>query len=298
MRFFRIAAMLCALALPFPALAGETGHYTPGADFFENGSLPPAPGFYMKNYLINYRASTLRDGNGNKVHSDFKLETVALVNRFLYVTDAKFLGADVALHAIVPFAYADVTTPFGQKQDHSGVGDIMLEPVLLGWHGEQWDALVGLGVFLPTGKWERGDPANIGKDFYTGMLSTGFTWHFDQERTTRAGARLRYEKHSSNRTLKMRHGDDLTLEYSLSRTFWGCLDLGASGYAQWQITRDSGQDVTWNRDDKDRIYALGPEIRLAIPAIQGALTFNYLKEFGARDHAEGQLFALSLSLAF
>lgn len=291
-----LAMSLCMIALALPAHAGVTGHYSTGADFYENGSLPP-PGMYMKNYLINYRASDLKDSSGHKVGGDFKVDTTVLVNRFLYVTDKTVLGADWAVHAVLPIVRADVTTPFGAHGKETGVGDVMIEPMLLGWHGDQWDAVLGLAFYLPTGRWKRDEPANLGKDFYTGMLSTGLTWYADPERTLRFGGRLRYEKHTSNRTLDIHQGDDLTFEWSGSKTLWGVLDVGLAGYAQWQVTRDTGKDVYWG-SDRDRIYAAGPEIKLAIPAIQGSLTLNYLKEFGARDHSEGDVWALSFAIGF
>ena len=54
----KLAAVLFCLGMVLSSVpesrAGETGHYTPGVDFFENGRLPGNPGFYTKTYLINY----------------------------------------------------------------------------------------------------------------------------------------------------------------------------------------------------------------------------------------------------
>ena len=174
----------------------------------------------------------------------------------------------------------------------------MVEPILLGWHGEQWDMLFGTGVYLPTGSWERREVANMGKDFYTVMSSFGVTWYFDEARTWRAGGRLRYEMHTPNRTLNIRHGNDLTLEFSASKTLMNRVEVGVAGYGQWQVTDDSGSDVYWDRDVHDRVWGLGPEIRLLVPEINGTITFNYIKEFAAVDRPEGQLFGLSLVFAY
>lgn len=278
--------------------AGEGGHYTPGVDFFENGSLPGKPGFYTKTYLINYSSDKLCDANGKKVGDTFKLNSSLLVNRLLYVTDLKLLGADWAVHAIIPLQYNKVTNPAGQKGDKGGLGDIMLEPLLLGWHGDQWDMLFSTGVYLPTGEWEREKVANVGKDFYTFMGSFGATWYFDEAKTWRAGGRLRYEKHTPNRTLDIHHGDDLTFEFSASKAFMQRVELGVAGYGQWQVTDDSGSDVFWDRAVRDRVWGAGPEIRLLLPEINGSITFNYIKEFAVVDRPQGQLFGLSLVLAY
>ena len=290
------AALACVCALAVPVHAGVTGHYSTGADIIDNATIPP-PGFYMKNYLINYHSSSLRDGSGHKVGGDFKIDTTVLVNRFLYVTEATFLGADFAMHAVVPLVHADITNPFGDKGKETGVGDVLLEPILLGWHGDQWDAAASVGVFLPTGRWERTDVANIGKDMYTVMFTTGLTWYFDTERTLRTSGVLRYETHTENRTLNMHQGDDMTFEWTVSKKLWKYFDLGVSGYAQWQVTTDRGKDVYWGTE-KDRVFAAGPELKVSIPCIQGSLSLNYMKEFGARDRTQGDLWALSFAMAF
>lgn len=300
MKRFMFCFLLAVLTLGAgeTAYPGETGHYSPGVDLFENGSLPPRPGFYTKSYLVHYYSDTLRDARGDKVGDTFELSSTMLVNRLIHVTGVKILGADWAVHGIIPVQYTDLTNPLGQSDSDGGVGDIMIEPLLLGWHGEQWDLLFGTGVYLPTGSWDRDEVVNVGKDFYTFMVSLGGSWHFDKARTWHAGARVRYETHTANRTLDIRHGDDFTLEFSAGKIFMNRFDIGIGGYAQWQVEDDKGTDVHWDRGVHDRVWGLGPEIRLLLPEINGTLGFSYIREFAAVDRTEGHLFGASLLVAW
>ena len=70
------------------------------------------------------------------------------------------------------------------------------------------------------------------------------------------------------------------------------------GYSQWQVTDDSGSDVTWSKSIHDQGHAIGPEVNLAVPSKTTFLTFRYLREFHVVDSPEGQLMALTLTKRF
>ena len=64
--------------------------------------LPP-PGVYYRGYLANYSADkneALPDGG--------KVNVTALVNRAVWVTPQKLLGADVVLDTLVPLVKTDI----------------------------------------------------------------------------------------------------------------------------------------------------------------------------------------------
>ena len=289
---------LFLLLLPAPhAQAGITGHWTPAVEFFNRGTLPP-PGFYMKNYFIHYRADALRDKNGNKVPSSFQLRNTTMVNRFLWITDTKFLGADVGLHAIVPLVYKDVTLPRGQSGATFGLGDMMVEP-LLSWRLPRVDFAFGPSWHFPTGYWSNRPENTITQDCFTSKLTFGTTLYLDAAKTWLVGGLVRYEIHSRNLHKDISRGDDLTLEWAASkRLFDNRLELGAGGYAQYQTTRDRGRDVTWDKSVKDRIYGIGPELKINIPEMNAAASFNYIHEFGAIDRAQGNIYGVSLTWRF
>lgn len=301
--FFSLLLLIPSLAFAGPA----GGHYTSGVNLLERGSIPP-PGFYTKHMLLHYTANTLNDRDGNELKvpgrdgvkraTPFSVDSTVLVNRLLYVTEKTFLGANYAMHAIIPLSYPRVTNPKGQRQEHGGLGDIALEPLLLAWHTDSMDAAYGLAVYLPTGEWKEDNVANIGKNFYTMMQTLGATWSLDDAKTVKFGGKMRYEVHFRHLTQDVTQGDNLTLELGLSKAVLPTVQLGLVGFGQWQVTKDRGRDVRWDRDVRDRVYGIGPEVVWAIPAAKASLVFNYTREFEAVDRPQGEFFGVTASFAF
>ena len=136
------------LAGPAFATEGGGGAYPNGAEDFMVGALPP-PGTYFKNYLLYYSASQFKDNNGNDLIPDFDLKVAANVLRFIHVTDYKILGANWAVHAFIPLAYQDVTLG-GRNDDRFGLGDIIVDPIILGWHFPNFHVTTGLDIYIPS----------------------------------------------------------------------------------------------------------------------------------------------------
>lgn len=156
MKKLLIATVLSSTSLG--AYAG--GHYVAGIEGMDSASVPPAGNYYV-GYLINYDVKSLNDKNGNKIPGNNNGTVTALANRFIHITDKKILGADYGMEAIVPVVRKDFDFPAagGYKKHKSGVGDVYLGPVVLGWHGNSWDGVFGAGFHLDNGS--TSDPGNL-----------------------------------------------------------------------------------------------------------------------------------------
>ena len=71
-----------------------------------------------------------------------------------------------------------------------------------------------------------------------------------------------------------------------------------TGYCQWQITDDSGSDVTWDKDVHDRVFAAGPEVSVFIPFARFSCSLRALREFVAEDRPQGNVATLTLTKIF
>ncbi len=148
---FCFGLSLVLLAGSLASAQQETSHYPAGAEGLKAATLPP-PGTYLKWYNIVYTADTLRDRNGHAASVGFDLDMFATVPRFIKMTEYKFLGADYGMDMLVPFLNVDLQVAAkGVHQSKFGLGDILVEPVLLGWHFEQWDIGAAAAVWCPTG---------------------------------------------------------------------------------------------------------------------------------------------------
>jgi hypothetical protein len=287
------------------AVAGPTGnHFTNGGEGIKVGSVP-GPGVYYRLYNFFYTADTLKDGNEKKIDIDFDVNVFAQVHRIIYVTNHKLLGGDYLWTVVVPVVYTDIEA--GPVQDARwSLGDIVVEPLAISWHGKQWDACLGLIAWVPVGHYDTDHAAGAGKGYWSGMFDLGGTYYPDKAKTWSISYLGRYEIHSRQRGHDVTLGDDYHFEWGIGKALppsmgigpLRCFEVGVVGYAQFQITDDRGSDVTWDKSVHDRVFAVGPEIRFAIPAWKSVVELRTNFEFGAKDRTEGTMVNLNFTKAF
>ena len=291
MKTTRIASA-AALALLVAAGAQAEGHYVPGAEGMQGPSVPP-PGVYYLGYLVSYDISSLRaPGSSDAIPGRNKGSVTALANRLVWVTNHKFLGADYGIETIIPVMRTSLD--FANSKD-SGVGDVYVGPLLLGWHGPQWDAVAAAGMWLDTASTR--EPASPGKGFKSTMLTGGLTYYFDGAKTITGSALARYE-FNSRKDNGIRPGQQLTVEWGLGKSF-GTFSAGLVGYSQWQTTNDNGVGAS---DDKSSVHAVGAEVVYPIPSAGVFLKAAAYKEVSAKGgtnpQPKGSLVRFSLVKAF
>ncbi len=274
-----------------------SGHYVSGVEGIKAASLPP-PGYYWLMYNLYYNANKMKDDKGKDV-GGFDVDVFANVNRFVYSSEYEIFGANYIADVVIPLVYTDISFknigPASFSDSEFGLGDILLEPCVLGWHGAWWDAALGVGVYLPSGYFDKKDPASPGKGFTTGMLSAGATVYFDEEKTWSASILSRYEKHAKQDQTHITYGDDFHFEWGLGKTFAATWEAGLAGYCRWQVRKDSGPQ---SRDQMEKAYALGPEIRKQFPEWGFGVTMRSLWEFENRTGSQGNITTLMLMKAF
>lgn len=296
-----INRLAAALALGGCALSSSTwaanGHYVPGVEGLDGPVVPP-PGLYYRGYLVHYDIDSLRDGRGDALPGDNSGEVTALVNRFVWMTGKTFLGADYGVEAIIPIQ--DVSLRFdggGVRDGDSGVGDLFLSPVVLGWHGERWDAVAAAGYWFDTGDFSADRPASIGKGFGSTMLTLGGTWHFDADKRWSFSALSRYEIHGSQSETGITPGDSLVVEWGLDHQLADGFKLGLVGYDAWQLEHDRGV-APGASNDKAEQHAIGAEAGYFWPALGLGLNAAYYHEYDNRAAPQGDLLRITLTSAF
>ena len=291
MKTTRIASA-AALALLVATGAHAEGHYVPGVEGMQGPSVPP-PGVYYLGYLVNYNIDSLRaPGSSDAIPGRNKGSVTALANRLVWVTNHKFLGADYGIETIIPVMRTSLD--FANSKD-SGVGDVYVGPLVLGWHGPQWDAVAAAGMWLDTASTR--EPASPGKGFKSTMMTGGLTYYFDGAKTISGSALARYE-FNSRKDNGIRPGQQLTVEWGLGKSF-GTFSAGLVGYSQWQTTKDHGVGAS---NDKSSVHAVGAEVVYPIPGAGVFLKAAAYKEVSAKGgtnpQPKGSLVRFSLVKAF
>lgn len=280
-----------ALAGPPPSFGG---HYPIGVEGLKGGTLPP-PGVYLRDYNLFYFADRLNDAQGDEV-GDLGLFAYAQAPRVIWITDWKLLGGSYGMDVLVPFIATDFElngTPAGRMADCSfGLGDVFVEPVTLSWHWKQADLGIGYGFWAPSGHSRLNAPAKPGKGFWSNMWTLGGTYYPDTAKTWSVSALARYEVHSQHEDVAIAPGDTLSLEYGVGKGVAKNIEIGLVGYFQQQVTGDFGSGAS---NDKDRVFALGPEISTFCPKLGTFFSLRYLREFAAEDHTEGNTITLTIT---
>lgn len=274
----------------------ETGHYTPGITGIKGATLPP-PGFYYIMHNVYYSANSFYDGNGNEANIDFDLSVFVNAHRLVYVWEDVIFGANYAVNVIVPLINTNINIgAFNVSDKMFGIGDIIVDPMVLSWNRAKYDIAFGVGAVVPTGKYDIMEAASPGKSFWTGLFTLGGTYYFDAHKSLHVSVLSRYEIHSKKKDFDVTAGDDFTFEWGIGKTIpkkqiWS---LGVSGYAHWQLTEDEGADVVYDATVKDKIFAVGPEVTCYIPTLKMNVELRGQFEFGAIDRPQGTKMCLSI----
>ncbi|WP_353190776.1 transporter [Pandoraea pnomenusa] len=279
------AAMLCA------APVQAAGHYVPGVEGIQAASVP-GPGMYFLGYAVNYNINRLTEAPGNNEGT-----VNALALRGAWITQATFLGANYGIEAIVPMTAKSFTfNGIGYAGSSRGVGDVYVSPLVLGWHGAQWDLSFGLGQWLNVGTFSATDPTSPGNGYSSTMLSFGGTYYPDTAKQWSVSVLMRAEKNYSQRQTGITPGNGLVVEWGIARHLTPTTQLGLVGYYQGQISNDSGDGASPMRPRK---AAVGVQFDWMIPSEKLFLKVAGYTEYTAGGGSpKGNLIRLALVKAF
>jgi len=287
-------AVLTALAFAGPARATESGGgaYPNGAEDFMTGALPP-PGTYFINYLTWYTATEFKDKDGNDMIPDFSLDVVANVFRFVHVTDVRFLGASWGMHAFLPVVRVDVDFP-GMGDHRWGLGDIIVDPFILGWHWDNFHVTAGLDIYVPVGAYDEDRLANPGRNYWTFEPVLAVTYRCPGG--FEASAKFMYDFNTKNSDTDYESGQEFHFDYTLGYHV-GNWALGVGGYVYYQTTDDEVDGVKVEPDGfKGQVYAIGPQVSYSYKNMSFALKWQ--TEFEAENRPEGDKFWFKFMYAF
>ncbi|MDG4550569.1 MAG: transporter [Candidatus Contendobacter sp.] len=293
----KLLALITLATLTSPTALAKEGpdQYPNGAENFLAGALPP-PGNYFINYL-GYYDGEYRGPNGDKVPG-LQVSAVFDALRYIYVSNHQILGGSFGMHAIVPFIHQSLDTPFPTigNGDVSGLGDIIIGPLIIGWHfPPEWHVTVGLDISLPTGKYSSTDPTDsIGVNYYS--FEPIFAFTYLSQGGFEVSAKLMYNIKTRNDDTDYESGDEFHMDYLIGQHF-GPWAVGIGGYYLKQTTDDTlnGQQVGPD-GNRGQVFAFGPAVKYDYQGISFVGAWDY--ETDAENRFQGNKFFLKLITAF
>lgn len=280
----RITGLLLGIALLGMALRGMAtesggGAYPNGAEGLMTGALPP-PGQYLVNYLMFYDAASLKNNDGHSIPIDFKVRALADVVRFINVTPIEVLGANWAQQVFLPVTYIEASVSPVHEQAF-GIGDVIVDPFIFGWHKPPFHWVIGMDIYLPVGKYDHNDLANLGRNYWTfePVLAVTYLNACGQE----LSAKLMYDFNTFNRDTNYRSGQEFHTDF-VAAQHCGPWAVGVGGYWYQQTTDDRVNGHRLNAD-RGRQLALGPQLSYQYKAMNFSLAYD--REFATENRPQG-----------
>lgn len=279
------------------------GVYPAGMNVTNGGSAPAAGFAYSNLFIVNSRdkrvgadGETLATGEQSIL---LDLSTIAWGSPGNVIGGARF-GATATIILSKNSLTSDIEGSLGGG---SGLGDLFVQPIILGWTKGQLDLRAAYGIVAPTGRFEAGADDNVGSGYWTHALSSGVSYYLSESRSSSLSAFAMYELHEKQETTDIRPGDTLTLDASWMRVNSSRSDrlfqYGAVAYAQWQTTDKRGPGVSPEEAREHyRVYSLGLATGLAWPGRRSSLMLKLFREFDARSTFEGYSIQLSAAVSF
>lgn len=258
-----LTTITCALALASPSRAeqGGSAHYMPGATASFVDAFPAQPGaLAVFDYFTYYDASVpirqqLPFGGflASGVDATVYANTIAAV----YQTPWLVLGGGFAFGAAVPYVWLDVKAEaqrtrrndslgpvFSKSDSANGIGDVTLIPFMLGWTNIAPDLKVDtrLSIYAPTGEYDQGQLANVGKNYWTfepGIMASWLSSKIGTEVSLYTGVDFNTENTDSDCTSGTSLHLDMTVAQHLP-LFGGFVGVGANAFYYEQLSGDSG----------------------------------------------------------
>lgn len=288
-------AMSCSLAsIGQVALATEGGasSYPMGVENFMSGAMPP-PGVYGIVYAQHYEADRLMGNDGGRLPVDFKLRANVIAPRVVWVTEQQVLGGQLAFEVIAPLV--DLKVAVNSASDHKReLGDITFG-YGLGYHySDKFHAVYGVDVIAPTGRFDRNELLNIGRNYWAVQPVVAFT--YVDPAGLNVDLKTMYDINARNPDTDYRSGQELHADFAVG---WGLNNgwvLGMGGYVYRQTTDD---DVDGERfkDNKGRAFAIGPSLKYASPH-GWLITAKWQQESSVRNRAEGDAYWIKWAFPF
>jgi hypothetical protein len=316
----RIFIVITAILICLPisrVFAQQKPQWMPGQVGL-NAGISPQPGFTFANITTYYTADTFNGPNGNAIPVTGTYNVWAVENLFYYVLHRRVLGGQLSFMIMLTPATGslvlDVTNPnfpnLSAAGGGSGLADLWIQPIGLGWHLKRADIQVMNAFMIPTGRYSPGATDNVGSGYFGNHLQTGTTFYITKNKGTSANLFTDWEVHGSrsgtNHTSKT-PGQAFTMEWGLGQILplnkkeTQLLQLGVIGYDQWQVTDNGGTVPVGNLIVPARIiprysvHAIGGQIDYILPGRNLSFFFKGEHEYLAYSHTLGNTIVFGIS---
>ena len=180
----------------------------------------------------------------------------------------------------------------------TGLNDIVLTPVLFGWHSGNFHWNIGGSVWLPAGDYQTGRAVNTGKNYWSVSPNFGLTY-LDPTSGWELSAGAIYVVNFENPATHYHSGNLAQFDYAIGKSLTPAFKLGLVGYLAQQMTSDSGSGAT-SGPRKLRVAGIGPAavFTFVVNKTPVNLVAKYYREFDAQNTTQGDSGTVSFRVKF
>ncbi|KAA0888123.1 SphA family protein [Oryzomonas rubra] len=276
-----------------------------GFTSFEDGIA--FPGWLVEETIGYYHAGQFNDHEGSKIPGSNKVTTVNATTHIAYLSKFRLLGGYYGVEILLPVADVDLDASFGPRDRERGVGDLIVGPLVLQWTDHKLFGMplfhrFGFDVTVPTGEYDRNRLANTGNNMV--IINPYYAFTVLPTDKLELSARIHYLWNSENdkpfvgmEAGTVQPGQAFHANYSASYELLKGVRLGVNGYVLQQFTKDK-IDGRSQADSEERVFGIGPGIKLDNRSGGVSLYLNSYFETGAENRPEGTKVVFRLTKTF
>ncbi len=304
-RFFRTLALAATFTVP-TAVSSQVvmPPVNMGGTSFMDGVA--GPGTLIEPVIIDrYHASKFIDSKGDVIPGINSVDSWAYIFHAAHITTRQIFGGFYGAEFLVPYASVDLNTAFGPKGKQSGLGDILVSPLILEWPGKTLGGKTFFSRFsvlfeLPTGSYSAARPVNIGSNAGGAFAYYAFTIFPSKKLETSWRINYRWNAKNSTPFTPLRVGSTqagqaVHANYAMSYEMSPELRLGVNGYVLQQLT-EHRLDTNSIANSKERVVAIGPGVQLSSGFWSAIANVDF--ETMARNRPEGYRVNVTLRRVF
>ena len=300
-----VSCLIIALS-DMEARAAEGGYsnYIPGTYGDFAMALAPSETWTLRNDVYFYDADTTRSVRSGAIEAGTDLQFLMNFTTLVVKPDIQVFGAQYALGAFLPLMLnldLDASLSIGDtvisgSDSATGLGDIVLIPLLLYWNKGNFHTNFGLSVVTPTGDYDTKNLINNGLNYWS--FDTNFALTYLNPETGRdLSFNIGYIYNTENQDTDYQTGQEVHLDVALNQFLSETFAVGIQGFFLKQITGDSGSGALLG-DFKAEAVGIGPAILWTTKIGKQDVSFiaKWLHEFHAENRLEGDSIFLTFAL--
>ena len=226
----------------------------------------------------------------------------------LYTFETPVLDSAFSMGAFLPYVWMDVTANVigggftGFRTDTAdGIGDVIFIPAMMAWKKDSWQYSALLPIYAPTGEYNVGSLANVGRKYWT--FDPTFQVSYNNAKTNfNAAIFTGVTLNTENQDTDYQSGSAFHIDASVQQLLQlgpGLLSLGFNAFYYEQIAGDSGYGAKLGGFE-GRTTGIGPALGYILPCGESAFVAEarWLPELNTKRRLEGDFFWLKLVYQF